>query len=88
MWRVFLFKQRFGGLLPLAIAFLPIGFRETFARFDGRRVLGDVADDAALLRLAHQRFVDEFGQTAASEIGEGTRKSTLTGNCLGAEPAA
>src|ERR1035438_3977379 len=77
-------------LTGLALGRAPdrLGGWKMFARFDGCRVAGDVADEAVLLRLPDQSLVDELPQLHARELSEGTRKGGFMRHLPSLFPAA
>jgi hypothetical protein len=64
---------------------------EAFAGFDGDASTGKVADQAALLGGADERFVSGLGEFGMSELGEGLREAgfvrDLFAGGVTAEPA-
>ena len=64
-----------------------LGFRESFASFEGGAVAGDVASQAVRLGSSHECFLGGGGELGVSELGKGSGESGFVGELGGVIPA-
>lgn len=86
--RTFLASTTFGGLDHGLARGLSGRFGVAFAGFNGGGIAGDVADEALLLGLADERFVDKLGEFHEGELGEGPGEGGFMRYVVGLLPAA